>query len=186
MAASLQLPNLQAVDFMQPHSCRNLMHGCHKCRCGRIWHHHAQRKAVQRSAGTAPPGPPGANPQNPQAAASHPRAAVAPATDALPLLESGALMSALLLNPTHDSVRSLSVSLLKQLCLDTPHMTLRLVSRLAAMLSQAAASGQNLPHTMLHIVYVDCARTLWYLWKGQTCRVRQGGSGKQFTFVHNQ
>ena len=51
-------------------------------------------------------------------------------------------MSALLLNPTHDAVRSLAVSLLKQLCLGTPHMTMRLLSRLAAMLPQAAAAGQ--------------------------------------------
>lgn len=69
-------------------------------------------------------------------------------------------MSALLLNPTHDSVRSLSVSLLKQLCLDTPHMTLRLVSRLAAMLPQAAASGGNLLHA--HCVLSVVREPLWY------------------------
>lgn len=56
-------------------------------------------------------------------------------------------MSALLLNPTHDSVRSLAVSLMKQLCLGTAHMTLRLLSRLAAMLPQAAAAGQYLSGT---------------------------------------
>ncbi len=67
----------------------------------------------------------------------------ASSVSSLPLLESGALISALLLNPTHDSVRSLAVSLLKQLCLGTPHMTIRLVSRLAALLPQASAAGER-------------------------------------------
>lgn len=114
---------------------------CCQCRCGRIWRHHAHRKAVQRSAGAAPATTPSMTPANPSASASQPPAAATSAAGSLPLLEAGALLSALLLNPTQDSVRSLSVSLLKQLCLGTPHMTIRLVSRLAAMLSQAAAVG---------------------------------------------
>ena len=144
---NLQSVNVRFVSIQPKSSCHYAFlvlqesNCCCNCRCGRIWHHHAQRKAVQRSAGTAPPAPSGANTSDPQAAPSQPRTVATPATDGLPLLESGALMSALLLNPTHDSVRSLSVSLLKQLCLGTPHMTLRLVSRLAAMLPQAAASG---------------------------------------------
>ena len=35
------------------------------------------------------------------------------------------------------------MSLLKQLCLGTPHMTIRLVLRLAALLPQASAAGQH-------------------------------------------
>lgn len=113
------------------------------CRCGRIWRHQAQRKALQRSATATPVLPPGADPQTPPAASSQSRPAL-PAADGLPLLESGALLSALLLNPNHESVRSLAVSLLKELCLGTPHMTIRLLTRLAAMLPQAAAAGQYL------------------------------------------
>ena len=115
----------------------------HCCRrCGRIWRHHARRKAVQRSIGTAQATTPSTAPATP---AGDPAPSVASATAAagsLLLLESGALLSALLLNPTHESVRRLSVRLLKQLCGGSPHMTVRLVSRLAAMLPQAAAAGQ--------------------------------------------
>ncbi|KAL0024070.1 hypothetical protein WJX79_002966 [Trebouxia sp. C0005] len=107
-------------------------------RCGRLWRHHAHHKAMRRSTGTASatdlpsPAPTTAPLTYPQSASS---------VSSLPLLESGALISALLLNPTHESVRSLAVSLLKQLCLGTPHMTIRLVSRLAALLPQASAAG---------------------------------------------
>ncbi len=94
---------------------------------------------MQRSTGTASatdlP-----NPATTTAPLTQPQSASSVST--LPLLESGALISALLLNPTHDSVRSLAVSLLKQLCLGTPHMTIRLVSRLAALLPQASAAGE--------------------------------------------
>lgn len=108
-----------------------------------MWRRHAHRKAVQRSAGTGPLQP---SFPTPNAAAATPTHTLQPhtqsAVSSLPLLESGALISALLLNPTHDSVRSLAVSLLKQLCLGTPHMAIRLVSRLAALLPQASAAGQ--------------------------------------------
>ena len=118
------------------------------CRCGRLWRHHAHRKAVRRSTGTASatdlphPATTTASSNQPQSASS---------VSTLPLLESGALISALLLNPTHDSVRSLAVSLLKQLCLGTPHMTIRLVSRLAALLPQASAAGECHYHSH-HII----------------------------------
>ena len=138
------------------HTAEGQVHYCCNCRCGRIWRHHAQRKAVQRSAGTTPILPPGSAPQIPPAATLHPRQAATAVADSLPLLEWGTLMSALLLNPTHDSVRSLAVSLVKQLCLDTPHMTLRLLSRLAAMLPQAAAAGQYMcgTHNISYLVPV--------------------------------
>ena len=134
----------------------------HNDRCGRVWRHHAHRKAVQRSAGAAPATTPSPTPANPSATASQPQAASISAVGSLPLLEAGALLSALLLNPTHDSVRSLSVSLLKQLCLGTPHMTIRLVSRLAAMLPQAASAGTSqlsyVSHTALALQCIkQCA-----------------------------
>ena len=40
------------------------------------------------------------------------------------------------------------MSLLKQLCLGTPHMTIRLVSRLAALLPQASIAGKHT--TIMH------------------------------------
>ena len=129
------------------------MHCCCNCRFGRIWRHNAQRKAVQRSANTSPLLPPSSAPQTPPAATSHSRPVATAAADGLPLLESGALILALLLNPTHDSVRSLAVSLVKQLCMGTGHMTIRLLSRLAAMLPEAVAAGRCLHRTFMKPFY---------------------------------
>lgn len=61
----------------------------------------------------------------------------------LPLLEYGELILALLLNPTHELVRKQAVVLLKQLCLGTPHMTVKLVIRLAKLLPDASAAGMT-------------------------------------------
>ena len=109
-------------------------------RCGRIWRRHAHSQAAQRSTGAALASLTAPTPlTHPPAPLPQPAASVS----SLPLLESGALISALLLNPTHESVRSLAVSLLKQLCLGTPHMTIRLVSRLAALLPQASTAGER-------------------------------------------
>ena len=117
---------------------------------------------MRRSTGTTSAQPPAlttVTPHQLQTSASHPHPQIPTAASSLSLLESGALISALLLNPTHDSVRSLAVSMLKQLCLGTPHMTIRLATRLAAMLPQASAAGQDRPalpcvqHNLLIFVY---------------------------------
>lgn len=112
------------------------------CRCGRLWRQRAQQGALQRSAAHQPfnqtpagPHPPSAHP-NPA-----PQGAAAERMGDLPMLESGVLISALLLNPTHELVRKNAVSLLKQLCLGTPHMAVRLVVRLAGLLPEASDAG---------------------------------------------
>ena len=103
-----------------------------------MWRQRAQHKAIQQA---TPQQAPSATPSS----IASPAGSLLPAAPLadLPLLEHGVLISALLLNPTHELVRKQAVTLLKQLCLGTPHMTIKLVMRLAKLLPDASAAGSN-------------------------------------------
>ena len=102
-----------------------------------MWRQRAQHKAIQRAFSTRP----SSTTPSPTPLAG-PAATAGPLAD-LPLLEHGVLISALLLNPTHELVRKQAVTLLKQLCLGTPHMMIKLVMRLAKLLPDASAAGKS-------------------------------------------
>lgn len=122
---------------------RSVLHAA--CRHGRMWRQRAQRNALKRGALLHKDPQPLAVPNESQEAAAD----AASLLSDLPLLEHGVLISALLLNPTHELVRKQAVVLLKQLCLGTPHMTVKLGMRLAKLLPEASVAGKSLASSIL-------------------------------------
>lgn len=114
-----------------------------------MWRQRAQRSALKRGALLHNAFQPLAVPDRNQEAAAD----AASRLSDLPLLEHGVLISALLLNPIHELVRKQAVVLLKQLCLGSPHMTVKLVMRLAKLLPEASVAGKSFASSILITLY---------------------------------